>query len=223
MTQAQSQSPTQSQSQTVLTFGESNTHGTPPIVTRGVYARHDATLRWPQVMAASLGCTVIEEGLPGRTACAVTDPEMGAHMNGHLGLRIALQSHGPIDVLTLMLGTNDCKAHFGLTPDGIAAGLAGLLAIACDDAMQTRHGGFRVLVICPPPVLEQGPIAQVFHGGTARSRGLQPLYAALAENWGAAFLDAGRHIAVSPLDGVHYDGAAHTKLGQAVAQAIRQL
>ena len=205
---------------TIMTFGDSNTHGTPPIVTRGVYARHDATIRWPQVMAADLGCTLIEEGLPGRTACAVTDPEMGAHMNGHLGLRIALQSHGPIDVLTVMLGTNDCKAHFGLTPQGIAAGVAGLLAIACGEEMQTRHGGYKVLLICPPPVLEQGPIAQVFHGGAARSQALATLYAELAEVWGAGFLDAGQHIAVDPQDGVHFSAEAHRTLGHAIARAL---
>ena len=206
--------------QTIMTFGDSNTHGTPPIVTRGRYARHDATTRWPQIMAADLGCTLIEEGLPGRTACAVTDPEMGAHMNGHLGLRIALESHGPIDVLTVMLGTNDCKAHFGLTPDGIAAGVAGLLAIACGEEMQTRHGGFKVLLICPPPVLEQGPIAQVFHGGAAKSLALPPLYADLARVWKTDFLDAGQHIAVDRQDGVHFNAEAHRTLGHAVARAL---
>lgn len=209
--------------QFIMTFGDSNTHGTPPIVTRGVYARHDSTIRWPRIMAAQTGCTLIEEGLPGRTACPLTDPEMGAHMNGHLGLRIALESHGPIDVLTIMLGTNDAKAHFGLPPDGIAAGIAGLLAIACGEPMQTRHGGFKVLLICPPPVLEQGPIAQVFHGGAAKSRALPPLYANLANVWNVGFLDAGQHIAVSPQDGVHYDAIAHRTLGQAVAKAIATL
>ena len=209
--------------QTIMTFGDSNTHGTPPIVTRGVYARHDAQTRWPQIMAAQLDCTLIEEGLPGRTACPLTDPEMGAHMNGHLGLRIALESHGPIDALTIMLGTNDVKAHFGLTPDGIAAGIAGLLAIACGDVMQTRHGDFKVLLICPPPVLEQGPIAQVFHGGAAKSHALPPLYADLAWVWGADFLDAGQHIAVDPQDGVHFNAEAHRTLGHAIAKAVASL
>ncbi|SHF04253.1 Lysophospholipase L1 [Loktanella atrilutea] len=208
---------------TILTFGDSNTHGTPPIVTRGVYARHDAATRWPRVMAAELGCEVIEEGLPGRTASPLTDPEMGVHMNGHLGLRIALESHGPIDLLTIMLGTNDCKAHVGLTPEGIAAGVAGLLAIACGEEMQTRHGGFKVLLVCPPPVLEQGPIAQVFFGGATKSLALPPLYEALARVWNVGFLDAGEHISVSPQDGVHFNAASHQTLGQAVAKAVMRL
>ena len=209
--------------QIILTYGDSNTHGTPPIVTRGVYARHGADVRWPQVMARTLGADVIEEGLPGRTACPITDPEMGAHMNGHLGLRIALECHGPIDVLTIMLGTNDSKAHFGLTSHGIAAGVAGLLAIALGEPMQARHGGFKVLLICPPPVVETGPIRQIFHGGAARAQALAPLYKALAHNWGTGFLDAGEHIAVSQQDGVHYDADAHKSLGMAVAQAVKAL
>ena len=36
----------------VLTFGDSNTHGTPPITERGVYARYDAATRWPRRMIA---------------------------------------------------------------------------------------------------------------------------------------------------------------------------
>ena len=95
---------------TIMTFGDSNTHGTPPIVTRGLYARFPAGVRWPTVMAASLGPDwhLVEEGLPGRTTC-FSDPLMGPYMDGPTGLRIALESHGPLDVLTIMLGTNDTK------------------------------------------------------------------------------------------------------------------
>ena len=204
-----------------MTFGDSNTHGTPPIQTRGVYDRYGAGVRWPTVTLATLGpeWDLIEEGLPGRTT-AHADPVMGAHMEGQLGLRIALQSHGPIDVLTIMLGTNDLKAHFGLSPAGIAAGVAGLLAIANSDEYQTRHGGFDVLLICPPLVLEQGPIVDVFYGAAAKSAKLAPLYADLAAHWGAKYLDAGQHIGPSQIDGVHFDPDAHVALGHAVAAAL---
>ncbi|MCB5199314.1 GDSL-type esterase/lipase family protein [Loktanella sp. TSTF-M6] len=206
---------------TILTFGDSNTHGTPPIVTRGVYARYDADTRWPTLTARALDADLIEEGLPGRLARADSDPEMGAHMNGHLGLHIALNSHGPIDTLTLMLGTNDCKAHFGQTPAGIAAGIAGLLAIACGDAAQTRHGGFGILLICPPPIVETGPISQVFLGATNRSQALASLYRDLAATWGTGFLNAADHIAVSSQDGVHFDPDAHKTLAATIAIALR--
>lgn len=208
----------------LLTFGDSNTHGTPPIVTRGEYRRFGADVRWPQVCLRALGqgWALAEEGLPGRTA-QFPDPVMGAHMNGQDGLKIALQSHGPIDVLTIMLGTNDVKARFSATPEAVTAGVAGLVDVALGLDMQARHGGFKILLICPPPVEEVGPIAGEFLGAAQRSRGLPARYQTLAEARGIGFLDAGQVIAVSPQDGIHFEADAHTALGAAVAQAIRQL
>ena len=206
----------------LMTFGDSNTHGTPPIVDLGAYRRFDAATRWPVLAARALGWELVEEGVPGRTA-QFADPVMGAHMNGQDGLKIALQSHGPIDVLTIMLGTNDVKARFGAAPELVTGGLASLLDIAQSPEVQTRHGGFRILVICPPPVLEQGPIADQFYGARARSLALPPLYAALARARGCGFLDAGQVIEVSPQDGVHFEPEAHAALAQAVAAALRAL
>jgi lysophospholipase L1-like esterase len=144
-------------------------------------------------------------------------------MNGQTGLAMALESHGPIDLLTIMLGTNDLKTHFGLTPDGIVAGVAGLLAIAKSDLYQIRHGGFDVMLICPPAVIEQGPISDVFFGAAAKSQALPALYRALAAHWGVAFLDAGAHIAPCPSDGVHFTADSHRALGQAVAARMAVL
>lgn len=209
---------------TFLCFGDSNTHGSPPIVNLGVYARFDTATRWPCVAQRALGpdWVLVEEGLPGRTA-QYEDAVMGAHMDGRLGLKIALCSHGPIDVLTLMLGTNDVKTRFGATPAKVTAGIAGLLDIAMGDEMQTRHGGFKVLLICPPPVLEQGPIRMEFIGGRAVSLALPPLYAALAAARGVGFFDAGTVIGVSPVDGIHYEAATHLVLGAAVAAVVAGL
>ncbi len=208
----------------LLTYGDSNTHGTPPIEVRGAYHRHGPDVRWPQVCWRALGqgWELAEEGLPGRTA-QYDDPVMGAHMNGRDGLKTALQSHGPVDVMTLMLGTNDVKTRFAATPEAVVAGIAGLLDIALSPEMQIRHDDFKVLLICPPPVEEVGPIAGEFFGGAARSRALAPLYCALARARGVGFLDAGTIIRVSPMDGIHYDAATHRTLGLAVAKAVRGL
>ena len=67
---------------TLLTFGDSNTHGTRPIVAEGDYGRFDEKARWPCVAKGVLGdkWLLIEEGLPGRTTC-FEDPIMGSFMN----------------------------------------------------------------------------------------------------------------------------------------------
>ena len=204
----------------LLTFGDSNTHGTPPITDIGVYNRFDAATRWPCRAAAELGWSLVEEGLPGRTA-QFDDPIMGSHMNGQVGLKMALCSHGPIDLLTVMLGTNDVKARFCATPEMVAGGIASLLDIAQGVEMQTRHGGFQILLICPPPVVEVGPIRAEFYGAAAKSQALAGQLAALAQARGVGFLDAGQVISVSLIDGVHYDAPAHAVLARAVAGASR--
>ncbi|MFT4148690.1 MAG: GDSL-type esterase/lipase family protein [Paracoccaceae bacterium] len=208
----------------LMTFGDSNTHGTPPIRQRGEYRRYGRDIRWPVLAQQALGPAwdLVEEGLPGRTA-QFDDPVMGDFMNARRGLRMALQSHGPLDVLTIMLGTNDSKTRFGATPEMIAGGVAGLVDVAQSIEMQARHDGFRILIICPPPVVEVGPIRGEFFGAAAKSAALAPLYAEIAASRGAGFLDAGRVIAVSPEDGIHFAPEAHAALAVAVAQAVAAL
>ncbi|EAR52921.1 Lipolytic enzyme, G-D-S-L [Oceanicola granulosus HTCC2516] len=209
---------------TLLCFGDSNTHGSPPANGPGPYARYGHGVRWPSVCAGALGerWEVIEEGLPGRTA-QFDDPGMGAHMNGWPALRIALESHGPLDVLAVMLGTNDVKTRFAPTPARVTAGIAGLLDIALSEAMQERHGGLRVLLVAPPKVVLAGLDAGEFHGAEEVSAALPDHYRALAEARGCAFLDANDVISVSPLDGIHFDETAHGALGKAVAEQVTRL
>jgi lysophospholipase L1-like esterase len=209
---------------TLLTFGDSNTHGSPPIVTPGLYGRFGPKDRWPTVAAEALGpgWSLIEEGLPGRTT-GLEDPIMGAHMNGQAGLRMALESHGPIDVLTIMLGTNDLKTRFAPSVDRITGGAAGLLDIALSEPMQTRHDGFKILLICPPPVVETGPIRDQFWGAEAVGPHLAASYRKLAKARGVGFFDARSVIDVSAQDGIHYEPEAHRMLGAALAEVIAKL
>lgn len=206
---------------TLLTYGDSNTHGTMPIEVEGQRRRYGTETRWPCAATSALGAdwTLLEEGLPGRTT-RHQDPEMGAHMEGSSGLRMALESHGPIDFMALFLGVNDLKLRFGMTPQGIAEDVGTLLDIALSDDMQERHEGFRILLICPPPILEQGIISEQFEGGREKSFGLSKAYAGIATDRGVGYLDAGTVIESSPIDGIHYGADMHLKLGAAVASAL---
>ncbi|PHQ85206.1 MAG: lipolytic enzyme, G-D-S-L [Thalassobium sp.] len=206
---------------TLLTFGDSNTHGNAPFRDTRDYQRFDPQTRWPTLAARALGddWTLIEEDLPGRTT-AMPDPVMGAHMDGREGLKMALASHGSIDWLTIMLGTNDSKARFGASAEAITAGLASLVDIAMQEDIQQRHGGFDILLICPPVCVEAGLLADEFIGCEAKSRALAPLLEIYAKTRGMRFLDAGAHIAVSPSDGVHFEAESHAVLAKAVAAAI---
>ena len=84
-----------------------------------------------------------------------------------------------------------------------------------------------MLVICPPPILasfgERPEFAEMFAGGYEKSLRLAPAYEAVAREYGAAFLDAGKVIRSSAFDGIHLDTDAQVALGHAVAEKIRKL
>lgn len=207
---------------TVLLYGDSNTHGTCPMADAADRRRHPEEVRWPGVLAAELGpgWRVIDEGLPGRTTVH-DDPVEGAHRNGLAVLPAILESHRPIDLVVLKLGTNDLKARFAVTPADIAASLERLVQAVRASAAGPASGAPAVLVIAPPPVEEAGWLAEMFAGGAAKSRLLGARIGEMAARLGVPFLDAGGVVAVDPLDGVHYDAAGHAALGRAVAAAIR--
>ena len=209
---------TRPMSRTILVFGDSNTYGTPPMRDRSYHPR--LPRRWPVVLREITGAEVIEEGLGGRTACAQPAGSVEPHLDGQLGLRIALMSHGPIDDLVIMLGSNDLQLRHGKGAEAIAAGLAGLLVMAHDPDMQARHGGFATTLIAPPHPVEAGTFARDFHRGPAKATALAGEIERLAALYGCGFLDAAAHVAVSPVDGIHFDAEAHDALGRAVADYL---
>ena len=206
----------------ILAFGDSNTFGTPPMLLRdGNSARYEENIRWPMIMHNYLNpeWKVIEEGLPGRTT-SLPDPEMGDHMNGQIGLKIALDSHAPIDLLVIMLGTNDSKIQFGLEPTQITSGLASLLNIANSPDMQRKHNNFETLIITPPQVKEQNALEKIFFNAKEKTAALDHFYSQLAKKYEVKKLNAGDFIETSETDGVHFEPEAHKLLGKIVADYI---
>jgi lysophospholipase L1-like esterase len=124
----------------------------------------------------------------------------------------------------IMLGTNDLKASFDRSPDDIARGLRRLVeqVKAMDRAVWTEYPAPKILVVAPPPLMqaERFPAA-VFAGGLEKSRQLASLYAKVAAEAGAEFLDAGTVTAADGVDGLHLTAEAHRKLGRAIAAKIQ--
>ena len=190
----------------VLTYGDSNTHGTMPMAKLEDMGRFGPDVRWPGVLAAELGpdWRVIEEGHPGRTTVH-PDPVSGVHKNGIAVLPAILESHRPIDLRRPDAG------HQRLRRRGSRSRRSRSRCRSrswCWRSAQSfcgpDAGAPAVLVVCPPPVLEAGCLAEIFAGGAMRSGRLAGFLEPVARRQGAAFLDAGEVIVSSALDGVHY-------------------
>lgn len=209
---------------TLLCYGDSNTHGTPPMYEPDEMGRFGPDVRWPGVLAAALGPPwhVIEEGLPGRTTVH-DDPIEGVHKNGFAVLPAILETHRPLDAVVLMLGTNDVKARFGVGAGEIAQSAERLAKLILTHQAGPEGRAPALLVVAPPPIGEVGIFADMFAGGARKSRGVAKALRPMAEAHGAAFLDAGTVIRTSDLDGIHFDAAEHAKLGRAIAAEIKRL
>jgi lysophospholipase L1-like esterase len=209
---------------TILAYGDSNTWGAVPLPARGPGRRYPADKRWPSVMGAALGAgfAVIAEGLNGRTTC-LDDSVEGRHKNGEAHLLATLESHQPLDLVIVMLGTNDLKARFRLPAGDIAAGMGRLARLAQVSRTGPDQTSPKVLIVCPAPLARLDRFAEMFAGGTETSRKLAAAARLVAEETGAAFMDAGSVIASSDVDGIHLDEHMQRALGLALAERVRGL
>jgi lysophospholipase L1-like esterase len=201
---------------TILCFGDSNTWGLDPATSR----RFPTHQRWPGVMRERLGSAylVIEEGLVGRTT--VRDDPLDPHKNGLAYLAPCLQSHSPIDLVILMLGSNDMKRHFDLSSLAIAEGMRRLVSAIQNSACGIDLVAPKVLLLSPPPIIGLTALADLFGAAEQKSLDLPGLYAEIATEKECWFYDAGQAICSSPTDGVHFDADQHQKLGCTLTEKV---
>jgi lysophospholipase L1-like esterase len=206
---------------TVVCYGDSNTYGFDP-VTRGRFPRD---VRWPGVVAAELAAVahIVEEGLGARTT--VWDSPFAPGRDGRAYLVPCLESHAPVDVVVIMLGTNDLKSVYRLSAADVAAGAASLVDVALASRAGPDGGPPRVLLVSPPRLGPTTAISAVWGFGEAQeaSAHLASHYRTAAGELGCSFLDADALVAMHPADGVHLDAEGHALLGRAIAAEARAL
>ncbi len=205
---------------TIVCFGDSNTWGYDP----ADGGRYPAGDRWVGVLASALEAkrpgafSVIAEGQNGRTT--LWDDPIEGPKNGSLYLPPCLESHKPVDLLVIMLGTNDLKHRFGLSAWDIAHGAGRLVEMALASDFGPAGRPPRVLLVAPPPVGRLSNFAGMFEGAPEKSKGLGEAFAAVAAALGCDLIDAGRIVRSSDKDGIHFDPEGHRALGKAVAERI---
>jgi CubicO group peptidase (beta-lactamase class C family)/lysophospholipase L1-like esterase len=222
---------TASSAHRVLVFGDSNTWGWIPVERGFPTARYDADRRWPGVAQAALGhdYEIVEEGLSGRTtdlADASVQEVPGAGIDGSAYLPAAIASHLPLDLVVIMLGSNDLKTAYDRSPEEVALGLRRLIERiqSMDRSVWTEYPAPKVLVVAPPPFVATARFpGAVFAGGIEKSRQLARHFETVADATGAEFLDAGTITSADGVDGLHLTEAAHRRLGLAIAGKIGQI
>lgn len=205
----------------ILCYGDSNTWGYIPAQNGARFPSH---VRWPGVLSKLLRTNyrIIEEGLNGRTTVHDDPLSPAVDRNGLKTLGTILDSHKPLDLVILSLGTNDLKNRFSLPAVDIAAGMEVLVHSARTPAFGPGNGQPpNVLVICPPSIWEvaanQGP---TFKGGREKSQELRHYFHHMAKRANVPLLYAEDFIHTDPADGIHLSEESHAVLGQEVAKWI---
>lgn len=204
---------------TVLCYGDSNTWG----FEAGTEARLGRWIRWTGVLQRALGdeVHVIDDGLNGRTTM-YEEPGREPTRNGLAILPIALETHAPIDVVILFLGTNDLFLPQRVDARGAARGARALVeAVQASDA--GPNGGVpHVLIVVPPPFSTLRPdwALDSPHGPEESTRFGESYRVALAD-LECDILDLRGVAEHTPIDGIHFAPDAHRAIGEAVAARLR--
>jgi lysophospholipase L1-like esterase len=216
-----------SKQKSILCYGDSLTWGWIPVEEGSPTFRYPFEQRWTGAMAAALGAgyQVIEEGLSARTTSA--DDPNDPRLNGSQYLPSAIASHLPLDLVIIMLGTNDTKPYFNRTPYDIAYGMAKLVGQVLTSAggVGTPYPAPQCLVVAPPPLSPMPhPYFQgMFGGGHEKSNELGRQFRDMADFLKVDYLNAADFITTDGCDGIHFTADNNIDLGRAIAAKVGEI
>src|SRR5690606_15405060 len=185
--------------------------------------------RWPSVLEQGLDgkVRVIAEGLGGRTT-AYDDWTAAGDRNGARILPTLLDSHKPLDLLVIFLGTNDLKPFVAGSAAYAARGARRLVELTRGHFAATGETVPQIILVSPPQVVETSNEAMLSNFGgiehlLAESRDFARHYRRHAEETGVALFDAATVAKASPLDGVHLDPANTRAIGAGLVPIVKHM
>ena len=208
----------------IVCLGDSNTHGycADPADCADHGARFNENERWTCLLQKALGddYLVLEEGLSGRTT-VFPDPLHESMPALDVAYPI-LMSHEPVDLLVIMLGTNDTKDRLGMNAPCIALGMNRLIE-KCKSVPCWGDHKPNILVVAPPHIGRELKDPCMGITCAEKSEQLAEYYAPVAKNQGCAFLDAQGVAEFNKVDFMHLSRKGHQQLAEKLAEMIPEL
>lgn len=207
----------------IVCFGDSNTHGycADPGDCADGGIRFNEDERWTCLLQKALGADylVTEEGLSGRTTVFI-DP-IHESMDGLSVIYPVLKSHESVDLLIIMLGTNDTKERFGANAACIGKGMERLVYKAKTVDCWGSHKP-NILIVAPPHITEGFCDPVMGEGCVEKSRECAQWYKAAADLLDCHFMDA-EGCQFNTIDHMHLTRKGHAQLAERLAKLVPSL
>ncbi|WP_395662656.1 SGNH/GDSL hydrolase family protein [Aestuariivirga sp.] len=204
----------------ILAFGDSLTWG----FIAGKWERHLHEVRWPNALAAGLGGTarVIEEGHNGRTTI-FDDPTTFDDRNGAKALPIMLSTHQPLDLVIILLGTNDIKYANRCRAFDASMGMARLIEIVQKFSFLPAYKTPQILIMSPPALVPTTDewFNDLWGHAIEESKLFAHHYSRVARETGVHFFDTGTVAKADSTDGGHLDAANTKAIGTALVPVVK--
>lgn len=206
---------------TILCYGDSNTYGYNPA--NGF--RYPKNIRWTGRLQELLGdeYLILEEGCNGRTT--VFDDPDDKWKNGLTYLKPCLNTHKPVDMVILMLGSNDLKTVFHADAEKIAEGAEQLVQEIYDFSDSKQSFRPDVILVSPPIIgdaIGQSGFRDAFdETAITRSQQFAMYYKEAALRKECCFLDAAKYVTSSDIDSLHLMPEEHKKLASGLYAFIQ--
>ena len=151
----------------------------------------------------------------------------GGYKSGIQYLPPCVMSHNPLDVVLLMLGTNDTKKRFGMTAENIGQAMMQLALTARQYAVNEAGKPSRIIIVAPAPIREnlmQRNFGECFgEQSIAVSRAVPREFRKVSKLIRCDYFDAGKFVETSEEDAVHLSAESHAALAKALADKIRSV
>ncbi len=208
------------QIKTILCYGDSNTYGYNP----ADGSRYPQEIRWTGLLQKNLGedYLVINEGCNGRTT--IFEDPAEPWKTGMFYVKPCMNTHKPVDMVVLMLGSNDLKKMYHASAAQIADG-AGDVADEIRDFLKEKQGFSPQVVLAAPPqtgeaILTCGFRTQFDQTSIVRSKEFPEEYKRVAEERNCIFFNAGAYAQPSEIDGLHLSVESHKRLADGLCRFI---
>jgi len=207
----------------ILCYGDSNTWG---YISGTNHQRYNENQRWTKLLQNQLrgrknNFEIIEEGLNSRTLFSDDNRPGKEGRNGYTYLKPCLDTHDKVDIVILMLGTNELKNEFNNSAKDIVEMIDKYIKFIKNNKSQIDKSVPQIIISGLPIVNEQTTYCKAndkYKGASEKSKELNSLYEKYCKENNIIYIN--NNDLQTGIDGVHLTLESHRLLADRLSKIL---